>query len=65
MLNRLAHLDNTRANMTEYNYSKDRIIEGVQEIIERANISFDAHRAEQNRANDLDRQVGILRVEVW
>src|SRR6266536_1491552 len=38
MLNRLVHLDNTRENMNEYNFSKDRII-GVQEIIERANIS--------------------------
>ena len=65
MLNRLAHLDNTRANMTEYNYSKDRIIEGVQEIIERANISFDGHKDEKDRADELDRQVGILRVEIW
>ena len=54
MLNRLAHLDNTRANMTEYNYSKDRIIEGVQEIIERANISFDGHRREKDRADELN-----------
>src|SRR5207247_4390582 len=52
MLNRLAHLDNTRANMTEYNYSKDRIIEGVQEIIERANISFDGYRREKDRADE-------------
>src|SRR5947207_9261069 len=56
MLNRLVHLDNTRENMNEYNYSKHRIIDGVQEIIERANISFNAHRAEQDRANELNRQ---------
>ena len=55
MLNRLVHLDNTRENMTEYNYSKDRIIEGVQEIIERANISFDGHRREKDRADELNR----------
>ena len=65
MLNRLVHLDNTRANMTEYNYSKDRIIEGVQEIIERANISFDGHKREKDRADELNQQVGVLRVEVW
>src|SRR6266496_1011299 len=65
MLNRLVHLDNTDDNIAEYNYSKDRIIEGVQEIIERANKSFDAFRNEQDRANDLNRQVGEYRVEAW
>jgi len=64
MLNRLVHLDNTE-NMIEYNYSKNRIIEGLDEVIRRANESFDAHRAEQDRADGLDRQVGVLRVEVW
>src|SRR5205809_436068 len=64
MLNRLVHLDNTE-NMLEYNYSKNRIIEGVEEIIKRANISFDGHRREKDRADELNRQVGVLRAEVW
>src|SRR2546429_13107 len=65
MLNRLVHLDNTRENMNEYNYSKNRIIDGLDEVIRRANESFDAHRAEQDRANELNRQVGEQRVETW
>src|SRR5438046_8782862 len=64
MLNKLIHLDNTE-NMIEYNYSKDRIIEGVEEIIKRANISFDGHRKEKDKADELNQQVGVLRVEVW
>ena len=65
MLNRLVHLDNTRENMNEYNYSKNRIIDGVEEIIKRANISFDGHKDEKDRADGLNRQVGVLRMEVW
>ncbi len=37
MCNRLVHLDNTRNNMVEYQHSMNRIVNGLQDIIRRAN----------------------------
>jgi len=65
MRNRLAQLDNTDNNIAEYDHSMNRIIGGLHEIIRLSNIGFDALRDEQDRTNDLNRQVGEHRVETW
>ncbi len=62
---RLAQLDNRAAPMSEYQHSMKRIVDGLEELIKRSKETFDALRGEQDRANGLDRQVGVLRVEVW
>ena len=37
----------------------------MTEIITRANVGFDSLEEEQDKANELNQQVGVLRVEVW
>src|SRR2546430_400939 len=72
MLNRLAHLDNTRANMTEYNYSNDRITRRARDLYQRDTTRLrreknaciqqaqnwrERERNAQNQINNLNQQI--------